>query len=194
MSRLRTYFFLGLVLTVSLVACNGGEKLPVSIASLRMELPDLEAVAREWRADAYLVEATVELLNERSSRSAATAYFQSPSTEFEGILVYLERDGSISTELVPYERPVLVAIPITNADWQIDAAEALDLGLSDDARRYLEENSDSQCSFMILERDTPESPQRVVWRIELGGCLLDPAFQRIVVDASTGEVLRQSIY
>lgn len=194
MSRLRTYIFLGLVLTVSLGACSGGEKLPVSVASLRDEFPKLEEAARQWRPDAYLVDANVELLSERSSRSAVTGYFQSPSTEYEGILIYLEQDGSIVSELVPHEIQVRQSVPITNKDWQLDAVEALERGLTVEGRQFLEANAESQCSFMIMERDTPDSPERVVWRVELGGCLLDPSFQRIVIDANSGELVRQRTY
>ncbi len=183
-----------LLLAVGLSACNGREELPVSVASLRNELPKLEQAAKQWRPDAYLVDATVELLNKRSSRSAVTGYFQSPSTEYEGILIYLEQDGSVLAELVPYEIQVRQSVPITNKDWQLDAVEALERGLTAEGRQYLDENAESQCSFMIMERDIPDFPERVVWRVELGGCLLDPSFQRIVIDASTGEVIRQQTY
>ena len=106
----------------------------------------------------------------------------------------MEQDGSIAAELVPHAVQVQQAIVITDADWQLDAAEALDRALNADSRAYLDDNADSQCSFMILERDVPDSPERVVWRVQLGGCLLDPPFQRIVIDANTGEILERRTY
>ena len=183
-----------LLLAVSISACNGGEELPVSVASLRNELPKLEQAAMQWRPDAYLVDANVQLLNEQSSRSAVTGYFQSPSTEFEGILIYLEQDGSIVSELVPFEAQVPQAVPITDADWQLDTVEALERGMTAEDRQYLEENSNTKCSFMILERDVPDAPERVVWRVELAECLLGPSFQSIVIDANSGDVVRRKSY
>ena len=194
MIRMTNQVLFCLLLAVGLNACNGKQELPVSVASLSNELLKLERAAMQWRPDAYLVDANVQLLNERSSRSTVTGYFQSPSTEFEGILIYLEQDGSIAAELVPHEVQVQQAMRITDADWQLDTVEALEIGLTAEGRQYLEENSDTKCGFMILERDVPDAPERVVWRVELAECLLGPSFQSIVIDANSGEVVRRKTY
>jgi len=194
MIRTTRHAIIGLAFAFGLSACRSGADLPVRVASLPESLPNLERAAIQWRPDAYMVDANIQLLSDQPFRSSMNGYFQSPSTDFEGILVYLEQDGSITTELVPHENEVRQVAPITNEDWQLDAAEALDRALNTDSRAYLENNADSQCSFMILERDVPDSPERVIWRVQLGGCLLDPPFQRIVIDANTGEILERRTY
>lgn len=176
---------------LSLSACNAADEAPYAVASLRESMPKLEQVATQWRPDAYFVDADVELLGDQQYRSSVSAYFESPTTDFEGILVYLEQDGSTTSELVPYETQLEHAQPIALDEWDMDATEALDSGLTSEGRQYLEDNPDNQCSFMTLER---ESQDRVVWRIELGGCLLDPPFHSIVIDANTGELLRVRSY
>ena len=194
MTRTTWRALLGLALTLGLGACDNGDDLPVNVASISESLPKLEQAALQWRSDAYLVDATIDLLSGHPYLPLANGYFQSPTTVFEGVLIYLEQDGSITAEVVPHENQVRQVIPITKDDWKLDAQEALAGGLTPEGRRYLEENADDQCSFMILERDVPDAPERVVWRVALGGCLLEPPFQSIVIDANTGEVLRQRTY
>ncbi|MFQ5944481.1 MAG: hypothetical protein ACE5JF_13110 [Anaerolineales bacterium] len=194
MNRATCRALAAIALAFALGACSNGDDLPVNVASLRESLPEMQRAATQWRTDAYMVHASVELLSGNPYRSQATGYFQSPSTDFEGVLIYLEQDGSIAAEVVPHEIQVRQVDPITGDDWKLDAQEALAGGLTAEGRQYLEENSDSQCSFMYLERDVPGSPERVVWRVGLGGCLLDPPFQSIVIDANTGEIVRQRTY
>ena len=185
---------LGLTLLLSLSACNSGNDLPVSAASLRENLPRLEETGVLWNTDAYLTSVKINLLSGNPYSQEVSGAFQSPTENSESFLVRIEQDGSVTTKRIPHSDGVIHTEPIMTDDWSLDARDALEKGLTDEGRRFLEENTKSQCSFMYLERDLPESPERVVWRIELGGCLLDPPFQRIVIDANTGEIVRKRTY
>ncbi len=178
----------------SLTGCADAADLPVSVGSVRENLPALEQAAALWQQDAYLVFAETRLLSGDSSRWVASGTFQSPSENSESLLVLLEQDGSITTERVSHASGVNQVRPITELDWKLDAEEALQRALTEEGRDFLEENADSQCSFMYLERDVPVSTETVVWRVTLTGCLLDPTFQTIIVDATSGEILRRKIY
>ena len=194
MTRTTWRALLGLALTLGLGACDNGDDLPVNVASISESLPKLEQAALQWRSDAYLVDATIDLLSGHPYLPLANGYFQSPTTVFEGVLIYLEQDGSITAEVVSHENQVRQVIPITKDDWKLDAEEALERALTEEGRLYLEENAESQCSFMYLERDVPTSTETVVWRVTLSGCLLEPSFQTTIVDANAGEILRRKTY
>jgi len=178
----------------SLTGCGDVADLPVSVGSMRENLPALEQAAALWQQDAYLVAAETRLLSGDSSRWVASGTFQSPSENSESLLVFLEQDGSITTERVSHASGVNQVRPITELDWNLDAEEALERALTEEGRNYLEENADSQCSFMYLERDVPVSTETVVWRVTLTGCLLEPTFQTTIVDATSGEILRRKTY
>ena len=185
---------LAIAVAAGLTGCGNGDGLPVSVASLRETLPALEQAAALWRQDAYLVTAEVRIPSDDPALWVASAGFQSPSENSESLLVLLEQDGSVTSERVPHSAGVRQVRPIMSVDWKLDAEEALKQALTEEGRRYLEENSDSQCSFMYLERDVPTSIETVVWRVTLSGCLLDPAFQTTIVDANSGEILRRKTY
>lgn len=181
-------------LFAGLAGCGDDADLPVHAESLRESLPKLEEAAAQWMPDAYLVDASVELLSGDSSRWLASGAFQSPSEDSQGILLLLEQDGSIQAEVVPQPNGVRQVQPITQDDWTLDSEEALEHALTEEGRRYLEENPDSQCSFMYLERDVRSPDQPVVWRLTLAGCLLEPVFETVVIDANSGAVIRRRTY
>ena len=185
--------FLAIAVAAGLGGCGNGD-LPVSVASLRETLPELEQAAALWRQDAYLMTAEVRIPSDDPTLWVAVGGFQSPSEDSESILVFLEQDGSVTSERVPHPAGVIQVRPILSVDWKLDAEEALKRAVTADGRLYLEENAESQCSFMYLERDVPTSIETVVWRVTLSGCLLEPAFQTTIVDANTGEILRRKTY
>ena len=194
MNRLSWLGTVTIAILSSLTGCGSGKELPVTIGSLRESLPMLEEAASLWRQDAYLVDAEVRIPSDDPALWVASGGFQSPTEDSESILVFLEQDGSVSTERVPHTTGVRQVRPIMSVDWKLDAEDALERALTKEGRRYLEENADSQCSFMILERDVPHSTETVVWRVTLSGCLLEPSFQTSIVDANTGEILRRKTY
>jgi len=185
--------FLAIAVSAGLGGCGNGD-LPVSVASLRETLPELEQAAALWRQDAYLMTAEVRIPSDDPTLWVAVGGFQSPSEDSESILVFLEQDGSVTSKRVPHTAGVQQVRPILSVDWKLDAEEALERALTAEGRLYLEENAESQCSFMYLERDVPTSIETVVWRVTLSGCLLEPAFQTTIVDANTGEILRRKTY
>lgn len=102
------------VILLSLTGCGDGDGLPVRVESLRERLPELEAAAIQWRADAYLVDATVEILGGDSTNQwLISGAFQSPSEDAHSILLLLEQDGSITSEVVQHPIGVEQVEPIT---------------------------------------------------------------------------------
>lgn len=189
MSRKLSQFLAIAVLAGALSACKGGNTLPIEAESLKENLSILEAAGSQWRPDAYLFQVDVELISGNSQRSAIAAGFQSPTEESESLLVIINQDGTVQTQRIDHRVPVRQVEPITVDDWGLDTAEALESALSDEGRRYLQENADSQCSQMTLHRDLQRPREPVEWTLSLGGCLLDGLFQRTAIDPFTGEVL-----
>ena len=194
MTRTHWQIVIGLAVVATSNGCKGGEELSAEVGSLKENLPKLEQAAATWRPDAYLVSANVQLLSGHPYRPVLSGEFQSPSDDTEGILIFLEQDGSVTSKRVPHTAGVQQVRPILSVDWKLDAEEALERALTEEGRLYLEENAESQCSFMYLERDVPTSIETVVWRVTLSGCLLEPALQTTIVDANTGEILRRKTY
>lgn len=178
------------VLLFVIAACGDSRNSPARVESLRQNMPALEEVARNWRPDAYLSRAEFPILDGNPTSFLIAAGFQSPTESAESLLVWLETDGVIATERVPHTVPVIQDEPITQDDWTLDSAEALEVALDVEGQSFLEEHADSQCSFLVLERafDRPDRP--VVWWMRLTECFGGEISSRLVViDALTGEVL-----
>ena len=176
----------------ALVSCNSQETL--SIPSLRENLPKLEEAARVWSPDAYLANAELPIRYGSPGPWLVSAIFNSPFEQFEGVLMFLEQDGSIKTEIVPHTVPVIQVEPIETDDWKLDSQEALDIGPDDQGLRYLEEHPRAGCSFLSLDRIGVEPGSPVVWRLVLSDCLEPWTGQTTVIDATTGEVLSRETH
>jgi hypothetical protein len=176
----------------ALVSCNSQETLP--IPSLRENLPKLEEAARVWRPDAYLANAELPIRYGSPGPWLVSAIFNSPFEQFEGVLMFLNQDGSIKTEIVPHTVPVVQVEPIESDDWKLDSQEALDIGLDDQGLRYLEEHPRAGCSFLSLDRSGVEPGSPVVWRLVLSDCLDPWTGQTTVIDATTGEVISRDTH
>ena len=180
---------IGFALVAGINACTNGEEPLVRTESLQEKLPSIEEAALNWRPDAYLVQAEVELLSGDSQRSLIVAGFQSPSKESESLMVILDQDGSIVTERVPHTVPVRQTEPILNEHWELDTSDAFEKALSEEGRDYLLSNPESQCSRLVLYRNVRKPGEPVEWSLSLGGCLLEGLFQRTTIDPITGEIL-----
>jgi hypothetical protein len=189
------------ILTISLAilslisSCNGEithtpSPESLNIISLRENLPILEMEANKWKSDAYLLWADIELRQDYPEGYPVMAgAFSSPSSEYEGLLVYFTVDGILKTEVVEHEKPVYQQEPITLEDWTIDSQEALDMMLDQDGLEFIKSKGNKQCSILILERLLYKPEQPVVWRLTLMECLGGDYVRHILLDPITGEFL-----
>jgi hypothetical protein len=194
----KKWFVLATVILASILlnACNNGEGTTpapsrVSVVSLKENLGALEKEAKAWQSDAYLTWAEIPIRLDPSDNAELIATeFYSPSVEFESLGVDLAADGSITSEPVEYEVSIFHRDPITLDDWEVDSQEAIDIMLDDEGLDFLR-STDTQCSFLMLERrlDRPEKP--VVWRLTLMDCL-GPYVRHIILDPISGEILEDS--
>jgi len=194
MSRSTRTRFEVLILLVFVTGCGRAETLPVRVESLRDNLPALREAAQAWRPDAYLADASVPLLDEGGGALLLDGGFQSPSEQSESLLVRLLEDGTMQAEVVPHTVPVIQVEPITDDDWRVDSTEALERGLDEEGRRYLEEHSTWDCSFLALERSGREPGSPVVWRLLLTDCLDPWSAQEAILDAMSGEVISREVH
>lgn len=155
-----------------------------SVVSLREIFPSLEQEAREWQADAYLTEVDISLKEHTSRSVVAYAGFQSPSAGNQSLLVTLQSDDSVSSEIIAHELPVIQADPIVPDDSVLESADALELALAL-ANPSSPSLVGSGCSFLTLERAIAVDPSRVVWRLTLAACS-SPDTEYISIDARTG--------
>jgi len=186
-----------IIVILSLVSsCNGEATHTPSIGSIEIiplgeTLPIFEKEAEIWKSDAYLIWVDIDIRPDYPEKSiVSTAAFNSPSSEYESLLIYLMADDTVKQEIVEHEIPVYQQEPITHNDWEIDSQEALDLMLDQDGLDFIW-NSDWQCSFLILERVLHNPDQPVVWRLTLMECLGD-FVRHILLDPITGEILEDS--
>jgi len=189
MPRQTQLALLTLVFVVTLAGCRDGRQ-PAKVESLREHLTELTATAQSWRPDAYLADAHIPLQDGNPTEWAISAGFQSPTESGESLLVTVGKDGSIAMERVPHTIPVIQTEPFTDADWELDSAEALEAALDETGRQFLEDHIERQCSFMVLERSFELPGRPVVWWLRLRECLGGGDYDQLtVIDARTGEVL-----
>ena len=168
------------------------EPTVISVISLRENLPEMEKEAKKWRNDAYLVWLEIPIRSDLSGNPLLiAAAFNSPEMEFEGVLVDLTADGSITLERIEQSVPVYQQTPITEDDWEIGSQEALDLMLDQEGLEFLLNNPESQSSFITLERTLSDPEQPLVWRLTLTK-FLGETTRYIRLDPKTGEILEDS--
>jgi hypothetical protein len=192
----RITYRIGLVqaLVLSLAGCSRTASTPVTVQSLRESLPALVDAASLWRADAYLAGAQVALRDGYPGPRLIDAEFNSPTENDESLWVKLDKDGTVTTEVVPHTVAVIQIEPITNEDWALGSPEALESALDEEARRFLEDLPEINCSFLSLERDARTAGSPVVWRLTLMDCLGRSPVQHTILDAITGDVIRRNVY
>ena len=163
----------------------------ISIISLKEKLPLLEDGAKSWQKDAYLRWVRIPIRLEYPDNSRImTAAFNSPSSEFESLLVYFDTDGSITHEIEKHQIPVYQEIPITRDDWKIDSQEALDLMLDEEGLEFLRSKGENQCNYLVLERHGHQLEEHVVWNLTLSKCF-DECPHHLFLDPITGEILEE---
>lgn len=163
----------------------------VSVISLKENFDALLKEARIWKNDFYLAWAQIPIRMDVSDNPAViAAEFYSPNMEFESLGVELFLNGSITSEPVEYEVSIYHRDPITVDDWEIDSQEALDIMLDDEGLDFLL-STDTQCSFLMLERRIGQPDQPVVWRLTLMDCL-GPYVRHIILDPISGEILEDT--
>jgi hypothetical protein len=185
-----------IILASFLNACNNGEGTTpspslVTVVALKEKLGALEKEARAWQNDAYLAWAEIPIRLELSDNAELiAAEFYSPRMKFESLGVEMAADGSITSEPVKYEVSIFHRDPIARDDWEVDSQEALEIMLDDEGLDFLQ-STDTQCSFLILERRLDQTDQPVVWRLTLMDCL-GPYVRHILLDPILREILEVS--
>lgn len=168
-------------------ACNGNTEPDARVESLRENLPVLEETARIWRQDAFLDFADLSVLSGEFRPSPISAHFVSPSTLQQSLLITVDTDGTISTEIVEHTIPVTLGQPISSEEWPLDSPEIFEIALDASARQFMENNVDNQCSFMILERSAITPGRPVHWRVLFQQCEGLGALPQILIDPTSGK-------
>ena len=182
------HVFSSLVVAVTLAGCRS--RLPVEVSSLRENLPELEGTALAWRADAYLESAEITLRNGNPTSWSIWAHFNSPSTQYESLVVRMLPDGSTEIEVIPHTVPVPQIEAIRPDDWTLDSEDALRAALDEGGLAFLQEHGSFQCGDLELERLRSDPSHPLVWRLSLSECLPGGEYlPEVLVDPNTGEIL-----
>ena len=180
------------VCMTALVSCNSQETL--SIPSLRENLSELEEAASLWNSAAYLADAELPIPGGEHGPWLVSASFNSPTEQFQSLLVFLQENGTVNTEIIPHTVPVVQVEPIEANNWKLDSQEALEIALDEEGIRFLEEHPGAGCSSLTLVRIGLEPGSPVVWRLVLSDCLGPGVGQTTEIDATTGEVLSRETH
>jgi hypothetical protein len=167
----------------------------VSTLSIRSLYPEALEVAKDWKEDAYLVEAQVSF-----GESSVDEYqyadfdFRSPSTKIVGLSVWYDpatdsfRDEWLSIAKVdPSREP-----EIKDSDWHIDSTEALEIAQAHGGAEFLAGRSDSHLYlYLRLEKRQNNGQPLTVW---LAAYYDETAGEElfVVIDALSGEVVETS--
>ena len=162
---------------------------PITIISLKENLPLLQEAARSWYPDSYFVDAYIPVRTvNHHSPLLISAGFRSPTSEHESLLVRLLLDGSTTVTPIEHTSSVGQFEPMADSELPLDSQEAFDLMLDEDARRFFQSSS-SQCSFLILERNLRRPDPPILWRLTLTDC--SQYVRHIQLDPFSKEILTQ---
>lgn len=180
---------LHMTLVMALAGCQSpaASPPPMEVTSLQQVLPVLIEVARNWRSDAYLVEADFPLVDDEYQGPIAYASFQSPEAEAESLLLRLNRDGTISAQAIVQTRPILQREPVLSDQSMLDSGDALNRAL-DFAGRDAWPLAMSGCSFLGLGRDISVDQPPVTWMLTLTDCDAKEVVQ-VEIDAHSGALV-----
>lgn len=181
--------FTGLLLVWHMVSI--GERKPVAgyyphIGSVRAALNDLHEYAIRWQSDAYLVEVTLEMGDESPYRMSAT--YKSPSVVLETLLIYVETDGNIASEIYEMGSSWGQRKAIHDLDWRLDSEDALRIFAANDDIGFCLMSSAQRANRLELTRLSSADNQPIVWRLFLPDCLTAPSGP-YYLDAQTGKWL-----
>ena len=172
-----------------IAACSRSGRLSFEVESLSQHIPEFVQAARAWRQDAYLETATVRIVGEHNPSHLLSAHFVSPSEDLESIAVRLMADGSVRVDPLVQTIAIERVDPITESHWMLDSPEALENALDDEGRQFLEGLESSNCSLLILERESLAPGAPVVWRLLVSECDTPLVGQTTIIDAMTGELI-----
>jgi len=151
-----------------------------------------EAIALQWRSDAYPKEVivSVELPNSEVSSSVVTFLFESPSEDLARYRVTCDETGCMPYEIEHVPGSLFLCKPIAMNDFDLESAEVLEMALQEGGAKYV--NRETATIDMFLGYGTGACKDRLTWRVLFKELLPGPSdsFQ-ITFDANTGEVLRR---
>ena len=179
------------------LGCGSGaprEQVPVCTQSVRRLYPESLQIAQKWRADAYLVRAETDfVIGVCDSRDLYYNFvFRSHSSPL--MQIFLSYDSTKDSL-----REKLFAVPadstehdteISDTDWPVDSVEALQVAQAHGGSEFLARHSSSNNLSLLLrlEKRLEGQQTRTVWFVSYYDQLAAEVL-RVVVDASTGEVV-----
>jgi hypothetical protein len=164
------------------------------VLPFRERYPEMLDAAQKWKPDAYLIFAVVRIRSKTQPGNVkyiVDAYFDSPSTKYESIVISLSQDGLIRERVFIYEVSDSRYEPIAEDDWQIDSSDALDIYLENENVRSFINDVENFCGDMTLERLSYVKEQPVVWRLRISECLTSKVFE-LYLNSNTGEIFELS--
>jgi len=155
-----------------LCSCSSRSQEPVSIEipSARENYGALLDIAKVWRNDAYL---SWYSLSHREYGWKLSATFQSPSEDFESLLVNVDPKSNIAQKtIVQHDIPIKHQLKILQADWRIDSVEAMEIFLSFDdvARIWSSLSPYSNCSDLKLRYFYVDDQWILAWVLTIYEC------------------------
>jgi hypothetical protein len=190
--RIGTLVCLGF-LVLGCGASTTPSEVMVSTLSIRSLYPEALEVAKDWKEDAYLVEAQVSF-GESSVDEYQYAYFsfRSPSTDIIGLAVWYDpATSSFRDEWLSIAKAKR-KLPISDSDWPVDSTEALKIVQSNGGKEFLTGRSENDLYlYLRLEKRQNNGQPLTVWFAayydETAG---EELF--VVIDALSGKVVETS--
>lgn len=150
---------------------------------------EAEAIAREWRGDAYPKRVTVHLdmPNDRSSFSGVMFLFEAPSEDLARYRVACDESGCEPDVIEQEPGSIFYCKPFTTSDFEIDSAEALAIGLSEGGSEYLQRERGDVAIHLSYGISICHDPLR--WSVRFYDHALRGESLWVEINAMTGEVI-----
>ena len=171
-------------------------EVSVQTQSLQALYPRALKIARDWKADAYLVRGQASFgIDGRDWYQYANFSFRSPQTDIIGLRIeYDPETDSFSDEWLSIAKVDPERYPrIEDSEWAIDSVEALEIAQAHGGADFLADRSDRDLNlYLRLKKQKRNANLSAVWFVAYYD-ETEPANLFVVVDALTGEVIETSI-
>jgi len=139
------------------------------VESLRDNYLVLLNESQNWRKDAYLESVSFDLEDDGGT---INAHFQSPSDDDESLrVVYDPTTSEITTEVFVQNAPILMHVPIKEADWKLDSVDVMRTFLSfDDVAKLWIERPNQRCNALELRHFYVADQWVLAWVLTIADC------------------------
>ena len=152
----------------------------LGLASLKENWGSMQTSAKNWKNDAFLWGVEYDI----TDKPVLIAKFESPSDLKNELIITITKDQQPEVKPIALGFETVESKPITQENFSVDARQALDAMMKDDAVTVCI-NSEKTVKQLSMESDMTGYP---VWTLSMVNCPSTGRIKTVYVNAQTGNV------